>query len=91
MVKKILYVTAGVALLILGALLGGLFDRRRVHGVGGEPVGPGPNLDGAGAANTAASGVADSIEQSNSASQKILQRSRDLLAKAKARSGDNGG
>ena len=97
-VKKVMYILGGVALLILGVLLGCLSNRRRVPGTIGQPGNVGSDIDGAIDANSLTSGAVgdsaslnQSIEQTNTTATKLLHRSREILEKAKARSGDSSG
>ena len=92
-VKTVLAIIGGVAVLILGYLLasGSLFHRRGISGVGQHLDDAGQHSDNAGAAIAEAGDINLQLQSGNTASQRLLARGREIMAKAKARSDSNGG
>ena len=97
-VKTVLLIVGAVLLLVLGVVGRSLFDRRRVRGSGVQPDGTGTAIDNASGANDgiadavdASIEISESIGESTTASQRLIQRSRDILAKAKNRSSGTDG
>jgi len=104
-VKTVLLIISGVAILVLGLVLRSLLDRRGSGGIGsalddarGHSDAAGSALDAAGHANRDVRDGLDDIRRTNSElqagntlSERLLKRSRDILAKAKARADTTGG
>ena len=92
--KTYLLIAGGISLLVIGVILRSLFDGRRGTGAIGQPDAVGDHIDTAGATAHAAGEAVDSsaalnndIREGNTFAQSLVQRSREILAKAKDRSG----
>jgi len=91
--KTIMLIAGGVSLLVIGVILRGLLDGRRGAGAGPQPDSVTSHADTAGATAHAAGEAVDSsaalnndIREGNTFAQSLVQRSREILAKAKDRS-----